>query len=194
MKTHNSHEYIKNKAADIFPSLRYDKKEDFRGWRKKAQEKLTELLMLPNEHCDDMFSIISEKQFDGYKRIDFEFQSEPRYFVSSSFLIPSGCNGKTPTVICIQGHSTGMHISLGEAIYDGDKDLIAGGRDFALRTVSEGFCAVTIEQRYMGSAGHNEEGQPACLSKNEGGMMEILTSARWYGLCKILDFVPTDLR
>ncbi|MBE6965801.1 MAG: hypothetical protein E7441_07185, partial [Ruminococcaceae bacterium] len=168
MKTYNSNKYIRNKAINIAPTLRYNKKEDFRGWRESAKEKLTELLMLPDEYCEDMFSAIAEKDFGEYKRIDFEFQSEPGYFVSSSFLIPSGCSGKIPTVICIQGHSTGMHISFGETIYDGDKELIAGGRDFALRTVSEGFCAVTIEQRYMGSAGHNEEGQPACLSNNEG--------------------------
>ena len=168
MKTYNSHEYIRNRAMSIVPSFRYDKKEDFSKWREKAKEKLAELLMLPNERCEDEFKIISKKSFDGYKRIDFEFQSEPGYFVSSSFLIPVDCTGKIPTVICIQGHSTGMHISLGEAIYDGDKELIAGGRDFALRTVAEGFCAVTIEQRYMGSAGHNKEGQPACLSNNEG--------------------------
>ncbi|MBE6966078.1 MAG: hypothetical protein E7441_08615, partial [Ruminococcaceae bacterium] len=121
MKISNSHDYIREKAKNIIPSLRYDKKEDFRGWRKAAKEKLTELLMLPDEHCEDEFKILSEKNFDGYKRIDFEFQSEPGYFVSSSFLIPSSCKEKAPTVICIQGHSTGMHISFGEAIYDGDK-------------------------------------------------------------------------
>ncbi len=168
MKIHNSHEYIRERAENIVPSMRYKKSEDFFKWRDMAKKKLTELLMLPTETCEDMFSIIAEKDFKEYKRIDFEFQSELGYFVSSCFLIPKNHKGKTPTVICIQGHSTGMHISFGEAIYDGDKDLIAGGRDFALRTVSEGFCAVTIEQRYMGSAGHNEEGQPACLSDNEG--------------------------
>ena len=93
----------------IVPSFRYDKKEDFSKWREKAKEKLAELLMLPNERCEDEFKIISKKSFDGYKRIDFEFQSEPGYFVSSSFLIPVDCTGKIPTVICIQGHSTGMH-------------------------------------------------------------------------------------
>ena len=63
MKIYNSHEYIKQKAAGIIPSLRYDKKEDFFKWRKVAKEKLTELLMLPNEACEDMFGIISEKDF-----------------------------------------------------------------------------------------------------------------------------------
>ena len=85
----------------IVPSFRYDKKEDFSKWSEKAKEKLAELLMLPNECCEDEFKIISKKSFDGYKRIDFEFQSEPGYFVSSSFLIPVDCTGKIPTVECI---------------------------------------------------------------------------------------------
>ena len=148
--------------------MRYDLSEDFFAWRARAKGKLAELLMLPDERCEDMFNITSEKDFGKYKRIDFEFQSEPGYFVSSSFLIPADCQGKIPTAICIQGHSTGMHISFGETIYEGDTALIAGGRDFALRTVSEGFCAVTIEQRYMGTAGHAEDGQPTCLKENEG--------------------------
>ena len=116
MKTYNSNKYIRNKAINIAPTLRYNKKGDFFKWREAAKEKLTELLMLPDEYCEDEFKILSEKNFDGYKRIDFEFQSEPGYFVSSSFLIPSSCKEKTPTVICIQGHGTGMHISFGETI------------------------------------------------------------------------------
>lgn len=168
MKIYNSHEYIREKATNVIPSMRYDIKEDFFEWKMAAKEKLIELLRLPQELCEDMFCIVAEKSFDKYKRIDFEFQSEPGYFVSASFLIPKACTGKIPTVICIQGHSTGMHVSLGEEKYEEDKADIAGGRDFAIRAVAEGLCAVTIEQRYMGSAGHAEDGNPACLKNNEG--------------------------
>ena len=166
MKIYNSHEFIREKVKGISPSMRYNSDEDFSAWQKKAREKLLELMGLPFESCDDEFHIREEKEFPDYKRIDFEFQSEEGYFVSSSILIPKGKVGKLPTTICIQGHSTGMHISLGEPKYDRDVKSISGGRDFAVRAVKEGLCAVTLEQRYMGSAGHTEDGSPSCRRQN----------------------------
>jgi len=77
-------------------------------------------------------------------------------------LIPKGIKEPIKTVICIQGHSKGMHISVGEPKYEGDKDSIAGGdRDFALRAINEGYAAIAIEQRYMGECGGDENG-PSC--------------------------------
>ena len=146
--------------------MQYRAGEDFVAWQASAREKLSGLLGLPLDMCDDKFEIRAEKEFDGYKRIDFEFQSEEGYFVSAAILIPHGIAEKLPTAICIQGHSTGMHISLGEPKYERDIKSIAGGRDFAVRAVREGLCAVTLEQRYMGSAGHTEDGSPSCRKQN----------------------------
>ena len=163
MKTYNSHEYIKNKAINLLPSLRYDKSEDFFKWREVAKEKLTELLMLPNETCEDMFNIIAEKDFGEYKRIDFEFQSEPDYFIPCHLLIPKGAEKPLPVMICLQGHSTGMHFSLGRKKFESDTDEGVIPRSFALQAVNHGMCAITMDQRYMGAAGQEADGRPACL-------------------------------
>ncbi len=160
---YNSNAYIKHIAKGITPSMRYNYDTDFAAWRESAKAKLEELLGLPFEKCEDCFTVVSETKCDGYKRIDFTFQSEQDYFVSAAMLIPNGVHTKTPCAICLQGHSTGMHISFGEARFEGDEDLIAGGRDFAVRAVKEGVCAVAMEQRYMGSAGQNEKGTAQCL-------------------------------
>lgn len=160
---YNSNAYIKHIAKGITPSMRYNYDTDFAAWRASAKAKLTALLGLPLETCEDCFTVVSETKCDGYKRIDFTFRSEQDYFVSAAMLIPNGVHTKTACAICLQGHSTGMHISFGEARFEGDEDLIAGGRDFAVRAVREGVCAVTMEQRYMGSAGQNEKGKPQCL-------------------------------
>jgi len=160
---YNSNAYIKHIAKGITPSMRYNYDTDFAAWRENAKAKLEELLGLPLETCEDCFTVVAETDCDGYKRVDFTFQSEKDYVVSAAMLIPSGVRTKTPCAICLQGHSTGMHISFGEARFEGDADLIAGGRDFAVRAVKEGVCAVTMEQRYMGSAGQNEKGKPQCL-------------------------------
>ena len=166
MEIHNSLEYINKKVKEIKPSLRYNYELDFSIWQKQAKFKLEELLGLPFEKCDDMFSIISKKEEEEYTKIDFEFQSEKDYFVVASLLVPNNFTKPLPVSICLQGHSTGMHITLGENIFEGDDDLIAGGRDFAIRAVKEGFCAVAVDQRYMGASGRNDKGSPSCISEN----------------------------
>ncbi len=145
------------------PLMRYKDGEDFTAWRTEAKAKLAELLGLPLEKCtDDHFRILAEEDLGTHTRIDFEFQSEENYFVKAAMLIPAGATGKLPAAITVQGHSTGMHISLGESKFDGDDTLIAGGRDFALRTMREGVIGIAIEQRYMGTAGQSASGAPAC--------------------------------
>ena len=49
-----------------------------------------------------------------------------------------------------------------------DQDYVpkAFPQDFAERAVQEGYCAVVLEQRYMGTSGQTEKGAPLCARKN----------------------------
>lgn len=161
--TYISNEYIKYIAKNVTPSMRYTREDAFPVWRENAKQKLEELLGLPFEKCDDGFAVTAENDGNGYKRIDFVFQSEQAYFVKAVLLVPHGIIAQRPCAICLQGHSTGMHISVGEEKFEHDRETIAGGRDFAVRAVKEGVCAVAMEQRYMGSAGQNEKGHSHCV-------------------------------
>lgn len=146
----------------VVPQMRYNG-GDFKKWQQKAQEKLKELLGLPFTKCDDLFCIEFEKQHEDYREIRFTFQSEEGYFVPCHLLIPNGAEEPLSVVLCLQGHSTGMHISLGRAKYPGDEAIISGGdRDFAIGALKKGFCAITIEQRAMGECGSKEDGAPNC--------------------------------
>jgi len=168
MSEYLARNHVNNLTKNIAPSMAYDGIEEFAAWQKRARAKLEELLGLPFEKgaCKPM--IKTEFETDAYKRIDFDFESEPGFLVQCSMLIPKATEKPAPAVICLQGHSTGMHISLGEAKYPNDANSIAGGRDFAVRAVKEGFCAIAMEQRYMGESGHHpENGLPSCL-----GMVE----------------------
>ena len=164
MKIKNSYEYLIEKSKQIKPMLRFNKSEDFGTWQKRAKQKLNELLGLPFQKCDDMFQIIGSTKYEGYEQIEFEFQSEKNYFVNGVLLVPEGIKKALPTMICLQGHSSGKHISLAQPKFNGDERDIAGGRDFAVRAVKEGCCAAVIDQRYMGEMGQNEKGTPACFS------------------------------
>ena len=137
----------------VKPSLRYDGTIPFEDWKKAAKEKLCELLGMDKiERCENAaFAIEYTKELDGYTEYRFTVQSEPGYTVPCVMRVPKKKEGKVPLIICLQGHSTGFHISLGTPIYEGDEKLISGGdRDFCVRAVQEGFAAVAIEQRNFG--------------------------------------------
>ncbi|MBR1970733.1 MAG: hypothetical protein IKA17_10325 [Clostridia bacterium] len=153
---------VVKRASEILPSMRF-KDGDFSLWQQNAKEKLEELLGLPLANCDDLFSVEYEKERDEYNEIRFTFQSEDGYFVPCHLLIPKGVEKLPPLVICLQGHSTGMHISLGRPKHSPrDEESIAGERDFAVGALKRGYCALTIEQRGMGECGGAENGDTAC--------------------------------
>lgn len=158
MRIHNSCDYIREAVKNVKPAMAYDGSLSLEQWQPKAYEKLKELLGLPLVGCEADYTVIKETKTQEYTRIDFEFQSEPGYYVPCTLLIPVGLQAPAPVAICLQGHSTGKHISLGEAVYQGDNPN-AGGRDVAIQAVRQGFCAIALEQRYMGSCGHPEDGR-----------------------------------
>lgn len=165
MRYYNSHDYIVNKIKNQKPLMAFDENVDFYEWKKQAKQKLEELLGLPFEKCDDDFQILDESDEEEYHKIDFEFQSEEGYYIPCNLLIPIEAKKQLPTVICLQGHSSGKHISLGEEKFSGDMDTIEHS-DFALQAVREGYCAITFDQRYMGQTGQAADGTPSCFAEN----------------------------
>lgn len=147
--------------AQYKPGMTWDGKEPIADWQVRARAKLWELVgldrMIPAEKC---VNIEFDKQNEDFREIRFKFQSEPGYFVVCHMCIPNGTYRPLPTVICMQGHSKGMHISLGRTKYEGES--IGGDRDFCIRAVKEGFTAVALEQRNFGECGGNEKG-PQCF-------------------------------
>lgn len=125
-----------------------------------------ELLGLPMERAEtENFRIEWTKDEDpAFTEIRFLFTSEPDVDVVCHLLLPKNVPQENlPLVICLQGHSKGMHISLGRPIYEGDEKTISGGdRDFARQIVARGQAALAIEQRAFGERGGTPEG-PACL-------------------------------
>ena len=160
---------INHKAAiEISPSMRYDGNESFKAWQTRAKEKLRELLgideILKNKPESDSFNIEYVKEEDEYTEYRFTLSSEKGYYFPSVMRVPKGVSAPMPLCVTLQGHSTGMHISLGTPKFPNDEISISGGdRDFVRRALKEGFCAVAIEQRNFGECGGDEEtGEPQC--------------------------------
>lgn len=135
------------------PLLAYSPKNDYKKWKEEIREKYIELLGLDViSKCECPLDIEIEEvvEKEDYTRIRYTFFSEKNCVVPAYLLIPKKIKkDKWPVCVCLQGHSTGFHISIGEAKYEGDDSYLATS-DFAITAVKHGYVALAIEQRGMG--------------------------------------------
>ncbi|HHX72047.1 MAG TPA: acetylxylan esterase [Clostridiales bacterium] len=136
--------------ANTTPALAFDPALPIEPQKNAAAKAFSDLLRMPEKATSPVPIIEYQKDHEIYKEIRFTFESEPGFMVPAHLLLPKNHNGTLPVVICLQGHSTGMHISLGRPKFEGDEETIAGDRDFALQAVARGYAAVAMEQRGFG--------------------------------------------
>lgn len=81
-----------------------------------------------------------KKEHDTHTEYRFIFDTEPSTSVPAHLLIPHKAKKPCPVIICLQGHSSGMHVSLGTAPYPGDEKIYerAGCKDNCRLIVGEG--------------------------------------------------------
>ena len=175
------------------PELRFEPSVDFSGWQTRLRERLTEILALPKVPGAHPLnaSVDPEDETDTtvFKRITFT--SEPGEEVPGYLLLPKDAEPPYPVMICLQGHSPGMHISVGRARTERDQQSIDGGRDIALQAVKEGWAALAIEQRGFGERA--EEGlacRDASLRALHRGRP--MTGGRVLDVKRAIDFIEAQ--
>lgn len=142
------HNYLLDNAPR---ELAFDPRRDFKLWQKALRKKLTELVGVMPERVPLNVRHEWEKERRDYREIRLVFTSEKFADVPCHLLIPKTGRPPFPVVICLQGHSSGMHISLGRPKYKGDEKVIKGGdRDHGIRAVGQGYAALVLEQRQFG--------------------------------------------
>jgi len=187
----NPHSHLMQIMRETEPKLAYKNDMPFEQWREIARAKLSELLRMDKfERCPSLFDIESETDRDTFTDIRFTFQSEEGYFVPCHFCVPKGAAGPLPIVICVQGHSTGMHQSLGEAKYEGDAEGLAGDRDYAVQAVAQGYCALVLEQRNFGECGGTPKG-PDCYHSDMTALLlgRTTAGARVWDIMRSIDII-----
>ena len=145
------------------PILKFDENADFDAWREQVREKYIQLLGLDEiakNACEIKVEIEEEVKQDGYTRLRYTFESEHGCTVPCYLLIPDTGKAKYPVLLCLQGHTAGFHISIGQYKFPGDERGLETST-FALDAVKNGYAALCIEQRGLG------ERQPLA-SKNRG--------------------------
>jgi cephalosporin-C deacetylase-like acetyl esterase len=197
-------QYNRDIIASTTPSLRYGGEKPFSEWQSEARAKLRALLKLDaiRKSENTNFTVEYVKEEEEFTEYRFTLESEPGYVFPSVLRVPRGKEGKLPTIICLQGHSTGFHISLGKPIFERDILSIQGGdRDFCVRAIKEGFACVAVEMRNFGECGGLETGGPDC---HVSSMSAIINGRTTIGervhdvstvidaLIENFDFVDTD--
>ena len=187
------YENIRNIVAKTAPSMRWNGVMPIADWQSKAREKLASLVgldkMIPAEK---QLVIEFDRDSGDFREIRFKYQTEPGYFVPCHMCIPKDAKLPLPTFICMQGHSKGMHITLGRTKYPGEE--VAGDRDFAIRCVKEGYIAIALEQRDFGECGGNEKG-PQCLEPSLTNLLVGRTTIgeRVWDVMRLVDLLQDEL-
>lgn len=156
----SSDTYIHRLMQKVKPSMSY--KGDLADWQPAAKEKLAQLLGMDRfESFDPTIHIEYETKIEGATEIRFLLESEEGYFVPCHLLLPDGIENP-PVMICLQGHTSGMHISLGRHACERDQYFLFDYNTFCLQAVKEGFAAIALEQRNFGELSADPEWITTC--------------------------------
>ena len=177
------------------PSMVFDSEaESLAQWQERASAKLMELLCLPRTECEREFNIEFTEKHEGFTEIRFTFQCEEGEYAPCHIWLPDGkTEDKPPVMICLQGHSTGMHISMGRAKFEGDEATANDGdRDFMKHCIERGMAAVCLEQRCFGERGGNPN--PDCYFSAMTALLSgrTLLGGRVWDIMKLIDVLTEN--
>ncbi len=160
MESFNPEAFHKEYLKKHRPLLVFDENSDYFDWKSKVKSKFDEVICRPEKVIESKPFIKHEKEVDGHTEIRFTFESEPGYFVPCHLLIPKNAPKPCPLMICVAGHSSGVHVYMGIHKYDDDPDE-QEMRKFARGLVSleYGYASLMIEQRSFGECEGYKENQ-----------------------------------
>jgi len=184
---------LTGKPLPAAPALRFQSDRNLRAWQAELRARLVEILALDSAARSTPLEPIIERDSETprYTMDRIRFTAEPGEVVSGYLLRPKQGRAPFPVMICLQGHSPGMHISIGQARNESERKSIAGGRDLAIQAVDRGWAALVIEQRGFGvRAEPGVKCNDAALRALHHGRP--LTGQRVFDVMRAIDFAATQ--
>lgn len=171
------------KVKSMKPILAYDQELDFESWRKEVRIKIEELLGDMPDFKKYKIELIKEETYKSFTEINFVIKTEDDFF-PCTLLIPSIASpgNPVPVIMCLQGHETGMHLSLGTPENNKDEELLLDNMDFGIQAIENGFAALLIEMRFMGERRFIEEKGKEVISCYRPTMGALLMGSTTIGL------------
>ncbi len=192
-----NHRYLMDR---ITPSLAYDG-GDVATWQRRLRRKVRDLLGLSamNKMPRVPLNVRSlwkrEHPLGTIEKL--VFAAEPYSDVPAFMCIPRKGPKPHPTMICLQGHSTGMHNSIAVDREDNSKPIkVAGDRNFGIGCMARGVAALCIEQRSFGERKEQVQKQASSHGCHDATMHALmlgrtLMGERVYDVGRAIDYLKT---
>lgn len=143
------HELVSSQTTQ---ELAYDTTTNTERWRRMLRKKLCEILGdLPRDRtaleCQTHW--IKSNELGTIEKLTY--RSEPGADIPAYLCTPRNGTAPCPLFICLQGHTSGMHNSIGLDFKNESRAIkVAGDRDFVLACLKRGVAAFCIEGRGFG--------------------------------------------
>jgi dienelactone hydrolase len=187
------------KSAPLRLTFRAATKAEAESWQLQLRAKLTGLLGGFPDRTHLRFQTLEVKNYPGYRREKFVFESRPGLGVLGYLLTPTGKKAPHATVVCVPGHGRGVDDIVG--IDENGKDRLKKPfyqYDFALQVVEQGMAAVAIEPMAFGcrrDAINKEKGltQSACQPSAGAALLLGQTMIAWrvWDVMRTIDWIET---
>lgn len=188
------HKYLMSKNM---PSLGYNG-DDFKPWRYRLRRKLKQLVgTMPKQRCALKPRRLWMREIPTGTIEKIVFTSEPYADVTAYVCLPKGVKPPYTFMICLQGHSTGMHNSIAVQIDDETQPCkVEGDRDFGTECMNHGIAALCIEQRSFGERREQVQEYIAphgCHNATMHALMlgKTLTGERVYDVDRGIDYLAS---
>ena len=190
-------EHHKHVMSQTVPSLRYDG-GDVKSWQARLRRKLRGLVgEMPTERCALRPRTLWQREHPLGSIEKLTFTAESHADVSAYLCLPIDIEPPFKVVICLQGHSTGMHNSIGVQFEDDSKSqAVENDRDFAIQCMRRGFAALCIEQRAFGDRCEQNESLVLAGRCHSAAMQALLLGRtligeRVYDVDRGIDYLAT---
>lgn len=144
--------WYEKEIRQAVPLLSYPGPKEFKNWKAQVRVKIQELLGDMPEPSQTRATDIAYSKESSFQKITFVIETENDSF-PCMLILPLWADRTTPApvIACLQGHETGMHLSLGITKNETDEKLLQDNMDFAIQAVEHGFAALLVEMRFMGT-------------------------------------------
>ena len=186
--------YLAGKTKGAY---RFDGSTPFAEWRESAVKELTRLLKLEEILTAPRIPLnprtLWVKDFPEGRVEKIVLASEEKSDMPVYFCVPKG-KGPFKFFICLQGHSTGMHNSIGVKKDDENVRIkIEKDRDFALHFLKRGYGVLCIEQRAFGERNGDKKLKHGCLRSSMHHLIlgRTLIGMRVFDVDRGIDYLQT---
>ena len=187
-------------SAPLRLTFRAQNRKQAEAWQKRLRAKIAELLGgFPAKPSALQPQTLDVREFPGYRREKFVFESRPGMLVLGYLLTPHGSAPPHPAMICIPGHGRGVDDIVGIDAQGRDRtDKPGYQHDFAIQVVEHGMAAVAIEPLAFGCRRDpltRKKGAEATACQPSAGaallLGETMIGWRVYDVMRAIDWIET---